>query len=131
VKNTNYSKKFYYKKKEKMTSKIKDNNSIDVYYNDTCPICKREIGIYKSRSTGICYKDSSSMDDKYNRRMYAYKNGQEFVGASAFILIWKNTHGFKWLTYFLNNKLCIYIMNLIYEPLAYFLYRMHLRRKKN
>jgi len=113
-----------------MTSKIKDNNSIDVYYNDTCPICKREIEIYKSKSTGICYKDSSSMDDKYNRRMHAYKNGQEYVGASAFLLIWKNTRGFKWLTYFLNNRFCIYIMNLVYEPIAYYLYRMHLRRKK-
>ena len=59
-----------------MTSKIKDNNSIDVYYNDTCPICKREIEFYKSKSTGICYKDSSSMDDKYNRRMHA----QEWTG---------------------------------------------------
>tara|TARA_Y100000591_G_C21820877_1_gene693538 strand:- start:1404 stop:1748 length:345 start_codon:yes stop_codon:yes gene_type:complete len=114
-----------------MISKIKDSIDIEVYYNDTCPICKREIEIYKSKSNGILYKDSSLMDDKFNRRMHAYKNGQEFVGASAFILIWKNTDSFKWLAYFLDNKICIFLMNLIYEPLAYSLYKMHLKRKKN
>ena len=64
--------------------------------------------IYKLRSKGIEYNDSSSLEDKYNRRMYAYQNGIEYVGAAAFILIWKNTQGFKWLTFFLDNKFCIF-----------------------
>ena len=85
------------------TNKVKEKNAIDVYYNDTCPVCKREIEIYKSRSEGIKYNDSSLLEDKYNRRMYAYQNGIEYVGAAAFILIWKNTQGFKQLAFFLKT----------------------------
>ena len=40
-------------------NKSKEKKSIDVYYNDTCPICKREIEVYKLRSEGIEYKDLS------------------------------------------------------------------------
>ena len=112
-------------------NKSKEKKSIDVYYNDTCPICKREIEVYKLRSEGIEYKDSSSLEDKYNRRMYAYHNGIEYVGAAAFILIWKNTQGFQWLTFFLDNRFCIFLMNIIYEPIAFYLFKMHLRRKSN
>ena len=112
-------------------NKIKDKSKINVYYNDSCPICKREIEVYKSRSNGIDYNDSSLMENKYNRRMHAYEGDVEYVGASAFILIWKNTPGFKWLGLLLNNRFCIFFMNIIYEPIAFCLYKMHLRRKKN
>ena len=40
-------------------NKIKDKNKIEVFYNDSCPVCKREIEIYKSRSEGVEYNDSS------------------------------------------------------------------------
>ena len=111
-----------------MTNK-KNKNIIDIYYNNSCPICKREIEIYKSRSIDIVYNDSSLLEDKYNRRMHAYKDGVEYIGAEAFLVVWEKTNGFKWLTYFLKNKFFIFIMNLIYEPIAFYLYRMHLRRK--
>ena len=110
--------------------KIKTENTIDIYYNNSCPICKREIEIYKSRSIGIVYNDSSLLENKYNRRMHAYLNGVEYVGARAFILIWKSTKGFKWLSYLLDNRVCIFIMDLFYEPFAFYLYNMHLRRIK-
>jgi len=111
---------------------IKDKDKIKVFYNDTCPICKREIDTYKLRSSNIEFSDSSLMDDKYNRRMHAYKDGVEYVGAEAFLFVWRNTRGFKWLSYLFNNKISIIIMNLIYEPLALIIYKMHLKRlKKN
>ena len=68
-------------------NKIKDKNKIEVFYNDSCPVCKREIEIYKSKSEGVDYKDSSEMDDKFNRRMHAFQNGIEYKGAEAFIII--------------------------------------------
>ena len=108
--------------------KNKNENTIDIYYNNSCTICKREIEIYKSRSIDIVYNDSSLLEDKYNRRIHAYQDGIEYVGAKAFILIWKNTKGFKWLSYLLDNKICIFIMNLFYEPFAFYLFRMHLKR---
>ena len=111
--------------------KIKNESTIDIYYNNSCPICKREIEIYKSRSIGIVYNDSSLLENKYNRRMHAYQGGIEYVGAKAFILIWKNTQGFKWLAFFLENRFCIFIMNIFYEPFAYYLFKMHLKRKNN
>tara|TARA_Y100000768_G_scaffold22885_1_gene15585 strand:- start:422 stop:766 length:345 start_codon:yes stop_codon:yes gene_type:complete len=111
-------------------NKIKDKNKIEVFYNDSCPVCKREIEIYKSKSEGVEYRDSSEMDDKFNRRMHAFQNGIEYKGAEAFIVIWKNTNGFKWLGHLLNNKLCIFFMNLVYEPIAFYLYKMHLKRRQ-
>ena len=68
------------------------------------------------------------MEDKYNRRMHAYKDGVEYIGAEAFLIVWENTKGFKWLSYLFNNRISIIIMNLIYEPLALIIYKMHLRR---
>ena len=107
---------------------IKDKDKIKVFYNDTCPICKREINAYKLRSNNIEFRDSSLMEDKYNRRMHAYKDGVEYIGAEAFLIVWENTKGFKWLSYLFNNRISIIIMNLIYEPLAFIIYKMHLRR---
>ena len=111
-------------------NKIKDKNKIEVFYNDSCPVCRREIEIYRSKSEGVEYKDSSEMDDKFNRRMHAFQNGIEYIGAEAFIVIWKNTKGFKWLSRLLNNKVCIFFMNLVYEPIAFYLYKMHLKRRQ-
>ena len=111
-------------------NKIKDKNKIEVFYNDSCPVCKREIEVYKSRSEGIEYYDSSAMNDKFNRRMHAYLNGIEYKGAEAFLIIWKNTIGFKWLSSLLSNKICIFFMNLVYEPIAFYLYKMHLKRRQ-
>tara|TARA_B100001939_G_scaffold242876_1_gene210343 strand:+ start:4989 stop:5333 length:345 start_codon:yes stop_codon:yes gene_type:complete len=111
-------------------NKIKDKNKIKVFYNDSCPVCKREIEIYKSRSEGVEYNDSSEMDDKFNRRMHAYQNDVEYKGAEAFLIIWKNTSGFKWLSRLLSNKICIFFMNLVYEPIAFYLYKMHLKRRQ-
>ena len=69
-----------------MTSKIKDNNSIDVYYNDTCPICKREIEIYKSKSTKLHYHQwmISIIGECTHTKM-----GRNMLRTSAFLLIWK------------------------------------------
>lgn len=109
---------------------IKEKNKLEVFYNASCPICKREIDTYKSRSKNVIYRDSSLMDEKYNRRMHAFENGNEFIGAEAFIKVWSRTDGFKFLSRLFNNKFSIFIMNLIYNPIAYILYKMHLRRIK-
>ena len=58
-------------------NKIKDKNKIEVFYNDSCPVCKREIEIYKSKYEVFEYKDSSEMDDKFNIRMHSFHNGIE------------------------------------------------------
>jgi len=44
------------------------------------------------------------------------------VNATVIPAITRNTIGKK-------NKFFIFIMNLIYEPIAFYLYRMHLKRK--
>ena len=44
----------------------KEKNKLEVFYNASCPICKREIDTYKSRSKDITFKDSSLMEEKYN-----------------------------------------------------------------
>ena len=88
---------------------IKDKDKIKVFYNDTCPICKREINTYKLRSNNIEFRDSSLMEDKYNRRMHAYKDGVEYIGAEAFLIVWENTKGFKWLSYLFNNMSVFFV----------------------
>jgi len=108
----------------------KEKNKLEVFYNASCPICKREIDTYKSRSKDIIFKDSSLMEEKYNRRMHAFENGTEFIGAEAFIKVWKRTNGFKWLPILFDNRISIFIMNIIYDPIAYVLYKLHLRRIK-
>ncbi|MAH80357.1 MAG: hypothetical protein CMP39_01550 [Rickettsiales bacterium] len=50
-------------------NKIKDKNKIEVFYNDSCPVCKREIEIYKSIQKDDIMRVAKSYLNK-NQRIY-------------------------------------------------------------
>eukprot|EP01094_Clydonella_sp_ATCC50884_P000274 TRINITY_DN1021_c0_g1_i3.p3 TRINITY_DN1021_c0_g1~~TRINITY_DN1021_c0_g1_i3.p3 ORF type:complete len:305 (+),score=34.09 TRINITY_DN1021_c0_g1_i3:2958-3872(+) len=106
-----------------------------VLYNRSCPICRREIDMYKQRSTDVQYVDISDHDqpmrDEYARRLHVRTaDGRELSGVSAFAEVWKHTSGFNWLPSLLEYKPVHTIATLIYEPLAWVLFQAHLWRSK-
>ena len=88
-----------------------------IIYNESCPICSREIEVYRSRSiganTGLRFEPihadfagriDLSADDAL-RRLHAYSNGRLHQGVDAFVLLWNKTPGFQWLARFVSLPL--------------------------
>ena len=114
-----------------------------IIYNESCPICSREIEVYRSRcigaNTGLRFEPihaefagqlGLSADDA-SRRLHAYSDGRLHRGVDAFVLLWSNTPGFQWLARFVSLPLVRPLARTVYEGLlAPLLFRMHVRRTK-
>ncbi len=106
---------------------------INIYFNDSCSICRAEINIYKKYSNkNIKWVDISSDDnaeletkkgrDELYRRMHVLKNGQIISGAKTFLIIWKSIPRYNFLYKFFNKPIIFPIFNIIYEFIAFLLY---------
>ena len=71
-----------------------------VYFNNSCKICKAEIDLYKKEKIqDINWVDISNNRDaeietnknvkQLLRRLHVKKNGKVYVGAEAFLIVWK------------------------------------------
>ena len=114
-----------------------------IIYNESCPICSREIEVYRSRSngakTGLRFEPihadfagrlGLSTDDA-SRRLHAYSDGRLHQGVDAFVLLWSKTPGFEWLARFVSSPIVHPLASVLYEGLlAPLLYWMHVRRTK-
>ena len=82
---------------------------ITVIYNGSCPICAREIDIYRARADAVDaplrFVDLSRADpaeiglsrDCAARRLYARQGTELVSGIDAFELVWDRLPGFRWL----------------------------------
>ena len=89
---------------------------MEVYFNNSCKICKAEIDLYKKEKVkqinwiDITNNKSARSDTNKNyeellRRLHVKKDGKIFSGAEAFLLVWKNIPKYKFLYIFLNFQL--------------------------
>ena len=99
-----------------------------IFYDGNCPICKREINLYKKLS--ICestnwfnvHSNQVALDKLKKSKEDCLKllhvlddNNKLFIGVDAFIIIWKKTKYFKYLAFLLDYKLIKGPLNLIYK----------------
>ncbi|MDZ7906749.1 MAG: DCC1-like thiol-disulfide oxidoreductase family protein [Cypionkella sp.] len=120
---------------------MKDTASLRILFNDTCPICAREMGIYArdARRAGAQMQfcpldsfDSFGLDaDTAARRLHVLQGGQLLVGIDAFIAIWAALPRWAWAARaarwpVIYPTLCA-AYNYILAPI---IYRLHVRRQK-
>jgi predicted DCC family thiol-disulfide oxidoreductase YuxK len=110
-----------------------------ILYNDTCPICAREIGVY-ARADGaedmqFCALNTAAtfgLDaDTAARRLHVVQDGQLIAGIDAFIAIWAALPAWAPLARIARLPLIRPVLGAAYDYiLAPIIYRLHLRREK-
>ncbi|MEQ8710381.1 MAG: DUF393 domain-containing protein [Rhodospirillales bacterium] len=103
-----------------------DRRQITTYYNGSCPVCRAEISHYRrKRADGLDWRDISqdaealqalgvSLETAKRRLHVRLRDGQVVSGVDAFLVIWQEMPGFRWLPPVIGNRLV--------KPVAVFLY---------
>ena len=114
-----------------------------VYYNESCSICRAEINLYKKQNIReiewvditnniIAEKDTSKDGKALLRRLHVEKDGKIFVGAKAFLIVWKKIPKYKFLYNFFKLPIIFNIFSFFYEIIAFFLYQKNKKQiRKN
>ena len=83
--------------------------TLTVLYDGACPLCRREIGVYRglSPNTPVCFADVNDPalpmpDDTTREQLLARfhvrnSDGQMLSGAQAFLALWAVLPGWRWL----------------------------------
>ena len=102
---------------------IKKNEAIArVLFNEKCNICNFEIKHYKKRSN-LNYTDCSAMDDKYLKALHVqFDDGKELIGVRAFIYVWNNTDGYRWLAQLIGLPIIFQLSQFSYSIIARILF---------
>lgn len=98
------------------------DKQIEVYFDGSCPLCNKEINLYKNTNTScpISYVDVSSMEDNSNKETLMKRfhikdqQGNILSGAKAFIELWKTMNGWKYLAKVFDNKIGLTILEFLY-----------------
>ena len=93
-----------------------------VLFNEKCSICNFEIQHYKKRSD-LEFADCSDMNDKYLKALHVkFDNGKELAGVSAFIYVWNNTKGYRWLAKVISLPIINQLSKIAYAFIARLLF---------
>ena len=114
----------------------------EVLFNGECPVCSFEMDHYKARcekhDTGIGFEDLNSADltkwgidaDTAARRLHVLKDGELYAGMKAFVVLWDDLPGYRWLSRLVATPGIYHFCSAGYEwILAPIIYRWHLRRR--
>jgi len=114
-------------------------DQIDVIYNDTCPICSREVAHYQSKTNdNVVYHGWSDADlDAFGlsredaaRSFHVRHRGEMVAGVEAFALLWEQMPRMRWLARFVRLPGVRQVAHVIYNRvLAPLLYALHKRRQ--
>ncbi len=110
-----------------------------VIYNGDCPICAREIEVYRARAgAGVAFVDLNGADlsaygltsDEAARQLYVVRDGRVLAGVDAFLALWRETPGFGWLARLVDLPGVRLVAGGVYGwVLAPVLFAMHKRRQ--
>lgn len=113
----------------------------EVLYNDTCPICSREIKHYdrlaQSGELPVTFApltqaaaDWGLEADTAARQLHVRRSGETLAGADAFIALWEEIPRYRWLARLCKLPIIYGIVRVIYNRLAApMLFAMHKRRQ--
>ena len=94
--------------RERLLIDMNDENKTEVYFDGACPLCRREISLYrKLDKEGVvswvdvanCNPTVSGLTKDELLKRFHIKNKQGVIlsGARAFFDLWKELPGWKWL----------------------------------
>lgn len=99
-------------------------NALTVMFDGSCPLCQREIGLYRSLAPlqPVVWVDVSQADLTPSARAglmarfhVQESNGQLLSGAAAFVALWLNMPGWHWLGRFGRLPGVTPLMELVYR----------------
>ena len=94
---------------EPVNDPVKESLPLTVLYDGACPLCRREIGIYRGLQPNlpVCFADVSdaasplppgaSREQLLARFHVRRPDGQLLSGAEAFLALWATLPGWRWL----------------------------------
>lgn len=120
------------------------SHKTEVLYNDTCPICSREVNHYARLSEAgelpIRYdrlSDEGTLDrwgisrDAAAKRFHLRKEGKTYSGLPAFIVLWREIPQTAWLARILSLPGIHWGASKIYDHIAApLLFALHRRRQR-
>lgn len=120
------------------------NEKVEVLYNASCPICRREVDHYAKLSEQhdlpIGYHDLGSKEQLASwgmtereaaKRLHVRKACQVYGGIPAFIVLWREIPQMRWLAKLVNLPGVHWMACKVYDhALAPLLYRWHLMRER-
>lgn len=114
-----------------------------VIYNDTCPICSREVDGYRRMTAqdgldvAFCgLSDGTQAEhgltkDAAARRFHVIQNGVLLSGMPAFAALWQEMPRLRWLAWLVRRPGLRQLTGFLYDhAMAPLLYRMYLRRQR-
>lgn len=115
------------------------SDTLTVIYNDTCPICSREVAAYRDRTDpqAVRYHGMSEggldrydlTEDAAARQFHVIRDGTRLAGVDAFAALWARIPRLRWLAWLVTRPGLHGLARLVYDRvLAPILYRMHRRR---
>ena len=116
-----------------------------VYYNSACPVCNAGIKDQRQRMEACGIKDikwvdvhnnpgaapevNSSLEQIRERLYIKDENGRLHIGADAFIHLWLQTPGQRWLGKLLQLPAFNLLFHIMYNSFARLLYRWNRAKK--
>jgi predicted DCC family thiol-disulfide oxidoreductase YuxK len=92
-----------------VTETVDESPPLTVLYDGACPLCRREIGIYRDLESNspVCYADVSdpalplppgtTREQLLARFHVRSRDGELLSGAQAFLALWAVLPGWRWL----------------------------------
>jgi predicted DCC family thiol-disulfide oxidoreductase YuxK len=100
---------------------------LTVLYDGACPLCRREIGVYRGlpSSAAVCFADVSDLaqplppgttrDQLLARFHVRGTDGQLLSGAQAFLALWAELPGWRWLARIGRLPGAAWVMERVYR----------------
>lgn len=118
-------------------------SKMDVIFNNTCPICSREVALYEQQAqdAGLSIRFSGIEDDTAReaglspdeaaQRFHVVHDGQLHAGLDAFRLLWAELPRWRWLAKLTGLPIVRPVARLVYDHVAApILYALHRRRQR-
>ena len=111
-----------------------------VLYNDTCPLCAREVAHYRRLAEGCALPvafdplaraaDWGLTEDEAARAFHVRRGGETLAGLAAFRALWSGMPGWRWLAWVTGLPVVRPLAGLLYDRVAApLLYAAHRRRQ--
>ena len=112
-----------------MADDAKSRSELTVLYDGSCPLCRREISVYRDLKplhpdAAVCYADISNAavplpcgttrEQLLARFHVQRQNGELLSGAQAFLALWTALPGWRWLALVGRLPGTVWLMERIY-----------------
>jgi predicted DCC family thiol-disulfide oxidoreductase YuxK len=96
---------------EAVNEPVDERTRLTVLYDGACPLCRREIGVYRGMqpNTPVCFSDVSDVtvplppgttrEQLLARFHVRGRDGELLSGAQAFLALWAALPGWRWLAF--------------------------------